>query len=150
MKKKIQPVSRIVKIEAEINRMVGEILADQRGEYGLDQSWIPWVDVSEKKNEVLVEVELPGVQERDVTILLSSHRVEIKGNKRRDRFSQKVNYLRLEREYGPFRRFVNFPCAILPEKAKAALENGILFLTLKKYRVAYPKEVILEIEKKKE
>ena len=150
MRKKIQPVSRIAKIETEINRMVGELFSDRRKGYGLDESWMPWVDISEKKSEVLVEVELPGVAEKDITILLSHNRVEIKGIKRRSRFRKSVQYLRLEREYGPFRRFVNFPCAIVPEKAKATLENGVLLLALKKYRASREKEVVLEIEKPEE
>lgn len=150
MKKKIQPVSRIVKIEAEINRMVGELFPDRKKIYGLDQSWIPWVDISEKENEVLVEIELPGVEQEDITILLSHNRVEIRGIKRRSRFRKKVKYLRLEREYGPFRRYVNFPCAVIPEKATAILENGILLLVIKKYRVSQKNEVILEIGKPEE
>jgi len=150
VKKKIQPVSHVVKIEAEINRMVGELFSDRRTFYGLDESWVPWVDISEKESEVRVEVELPGVVDRDITILLSHNRVEIKGTKRRSRFRKQVNYLRLEREYGPFRRFVSFPCAIIPEKSRAVLENGVLFLILRKYRVSRRKEVILEIEKPEE
>jgi HSP20 family protein len=150
VKKKIQPVSRVVKIEAEINRMVGEQFSDRRKFHGLDESWVPWVDISEKGNEVLVEIELPGVAERDITILLSHNRVEIKGIKRRTRFRNKVQYLRLEREYGPFRRFVSFPCAIIPEKSKAILENGILLLILRKYRATRKKEVLLEIGKSEE
>jgi len=150
VKRKIQPVSRAVKIEAEINRMVGELFSDRRKFYGLDENWVPWVDISEKENEVLVEVELPGVAEKDITILLNHNRAEIKGTKRRPRFRKKVTYVRLEREYGPFRRFVSFPCAIIPEKSRAVLENGILLLVLKKYRVSRRKEVILEIGKPEE
>jgi HSP20 family molecular chaperone IbpA len=53
--------------------------------------------------------------------------------------------MRLEREYGPFRRFISFPCAVIPEKSRAILENGILLLVLTKYRGSRRKEVILEI-----
>ncbi len=127
--------------------MVGELFPDRKDIYGLDQSWIPWVDISENENEVLVEIELPGVDHADITILLSHNRVEIRGIKRRSRFRKKVKYLRLEREYGPFRRYVSLPCAVLPEKATAILENGILLLEIKKYRVSQKNEVILKIGK---
>ncbi len=150
MKRKIQPVLRIVKIETEINRMVGELFPGWKNNYGLDQSWIPWVDISEKESEVLVEIELPGVQKADVTILLSHNRAEIRGTKRRSRFRKKVKYLRLEREYGPFRRYVSFPCAVIPEKATATLENGILLLVIKKYRISQKNKVILKIGKPEE
>ena len=60
MQKKIRPVSRIVKIETEINRIVDEMFSHERKIYGLDESWIPWIDVSERQTEIIVEVELPG------------------------------------------------------------------------------------------
>ena len=113
MHKKIKPVSRIVKIETEINRIVGEVFSHKRKAYGLDESWVPWVDVSENANEIKVEIELPGIMHKHITILLSSNRVELKGEKRRTRFRKPVKYLRLEREYGPFRRIIFLPGAVM-------------------------------------
>lgn len=147
MHKKIRPVSRIVKIETEINRIVDEMFSHERKIYGLDESWVPWIDVSEKLNEIIVEVELPGTAQKDITILLSSNRVEIKGVKRRTRFRKQVKYLRFEREYGPFRRLIFLPGAVIPEKARATFENGVLTMVLKKYRSSKGKEVVLEIKK---
>jgi HSP20 family protein len=147
MSKKIRPVSRIVKIEAEINRIVDEMFSHEREIYGLDESWVPWIDISEKQNEIIVEVELPGTAQKDITIMLSSNRVEIKGIKRRSRFMKQVKYLRFEREYGPFRRLIFLPGAVIPEKAHATFENGVLTLVLKKYRGSKGKKVVLEIER---
>ena len=147
MRKKIYPVSRIVKIEAEIDRIVEEVFFRRRKSYSLDESWVPWVDVFEKGSEIIVQVELPGIAAGDVNIMLSSNRIEIKGLKPRSRFRKPVKYLRLEREYGPFRRLVFLPGAVIPQKARAMLENGILTLHLKKYRISEKKEVILEIGK---
>jgi len=147
MHKKIRPVSRIVKIETEINRIVDEMFSHERKIYGLDESWVPWIDVSEKLNEIIVEVELPGTAQKDITILLSSNRVEIKGVKRRTRFRKQVKYLRFEREYGPFRRLIFLPGTVIPEKARATFENGVLTVVLKKYRSTKAKEVVLEIKK---
>jgi len=147
MPKKIRPVSRIVKIEAEINRIVDEMYLHERKTHGLDESWVPWIDISEKQTEIIVEVELPGTVQKDITILLSSNRLEIKGIKRRSRFRKQVKYLRFEREYGPFRRLIFLPGAVIPEKARATFENGVLTLVLKKYRILKRKEVVLEIKR---
>jgi HSP20 family protein len=95
-------------------------------------------------------VELPGVNHGDITIRISENRAEIRGTKHRPRFQDKVTYLRLEREYGPFRRFVAFPCAVIPEKSRATLENGVLLLSLKKYRSTPRSEVIMEIGQSEE
>ena len=82
MVKKIRPVSRVSKIEAEINRIAGEVFSKKRELVGLDESWVPYVDVSEKGSDLIVEVELPGVAMEDITIMLYQNRIEIKGIKK--------------------------------------------------------------------
>ena len=150
MIKRIKPVSRIVKIEAEINRIMGEIFMQKRELFGLDESWIPYVDISERRNEIIVEIELPGVNHKDITILLHNTRIEVKGIKRESPPPGNIKYLRLERTYGNFRRFIFLPSAVLPEKAKASFENGILTVILKKFVRKGKKKVILSIQKSEE
>jgi HSP20 family protein len=147
MVKKIRPVSRIIRIEKEINRILGEVFSDNKGLLGLDESWVPCVDIFERGNEIIVEVELPGVAQKDISILLYSNHIEIKGIKRENIQSQKIKYMRLERESGTFRRFVFLPTAVIPEKARALLENGVLTIILKQFRRKKEKEVVLEIQK---
>jgi len=147
MVKKIKPVSRIVKIEAEIDKIFGEFFSPKKDLLGLDQSWIPCVDISEKEDEVIVKVELPGVAQSDITILLHRNRIELKGIKREQKPRSHIRYLRLEREYGTFRRFVFLPSAVVPEKSKALLENGVLTIFLKKFRKKKDKEVLVQVEK---
>jgi HSP20 family protein len=147
MVRKIRPVSRIVKIEAEIDRIFGEFFSQKNELFGLDESWVPCVDISEKGNEVIVAVEIPGVAQKDITILLHSNRLEIKGVKREKRPQSNMKYHRLEREYGTFRRFVFLPSAVVPERSRALLENGILTIILKKFRRKKEKEVVLKVQK---
>ena len=147
MVKKIKPVSRIIRMETEINRIAKEVFLQKKELLGLDESWVPCVDISERGNDLIVEVELPGVDQRDINILLYSSRIEIKGIKRENFMGPRLKFLRLEREYGAFRRFIFLPSAVIPEKAMATLENGILTINLKKYRPKKVKEVVLEIEK---
>ena len=150
MVKTIKPVSRIIKIEAEINRIAEEVLVQKKELLGLDESWVPCVDISERGEDLIVEVELPGVDENGITILLFSSRIEVKGIKKENLPNSPFKFLRLEREYGPFRRIIFLPSAVEPEKAKATLENGILTIMLSKYRSRRDKEVVLEIEKKED
>lgn len=150
MVKRIKPVSRIVKIEAEISRIAEEVFIKKKELLGLDESWVPCVDISERGDDLVVEVELPGVDQNAVTILLYSSRIEVKGIKKENLPHSPFRFLRLEREYGTFRRFIFLPSAVDPEKAKATLENGILTVILRKYRPRKAREVVLEIESKEE
>ena len=147
MVKRIKPVTNIIKIEAEINRIAGEVFLQKKELLGLDEIWVPCVDITERGDRLIVEVELPGVDEKDITIYLYSSRVEIKGIKKERPSDTQVKYLRLEREYGTFRRFIFLPSAVITEKARATLENGILTIHLKKYQPKKEKEVVVEIEK---
>lgn len=146
MVKKIRPVSRVVKIEAEINKIFGEFFAQKKDLLGLDESWVPCIDISEKDDRVTVKVELPGVMPDDISILLHSNRIEVKGIKREKRSHSPVRYFRLEREYGTFRRIAFLPSAVVPERSKALLENGILTVCLKKYRKTREKHVVVKIQ----
>ena len=133
MVKRIKPVSRVIKIDAEISRIKRESLVrrEKLQDWGL--SWLPLVDVYEKKDEIIVEAEIPGVSEADVEITVQSNRVEIKGLKKEGVSSGKIKFIRLEREFGTFCRLVPLPSTVVPDKAKAFLANGILKVHLKKY-----------------
>jgi HSP20 family protein len=150
MVKKIKPVSRTKKIEAEINRIAAEVFFQKREILGLDESWVPCVDISEKKNEILVEIEVPGVAKKDINILLHSNRLEVSGIKRERLQHGRKKYLRLEREYGNFRRYIFLPGIVIPDEAKASLENGILKIVLKRLKPKKEKEIVVKIQKAQE
>jgi len=79
MIKTIKPISRIAKIEEEINRIIGEVFYRKKDYFSLDEGWVPCIDIYEKDNKITIETELPGVSQRNVTILLHSNRIEIRG-----------------------------------------------------------------------
>lgn len=147
MVKRIKPVSRIAKFEAEINNIMGEVFSQRRDFLSFHDSWFPCIDICEKGDSYILEIELPGVFQGDITILLHSSKVEIRGVKRQVLSSEQVHYLRLEREYGLFRRVLSLPGAVIPERARAELENGILRLEMKKLTRLREKEVRVKIQK---
>jgi HSP20 family protein len=131
MARKIKPVFRQVKLQTEVDR----IRRDR-------------VVRVEKAGEIVVEAEIPGVAQADITITVQSNRVEIKGAKKESAPAGKARYLRLEREFGRFRRLIALPCAVVPDKARAFLDNGVLIVLLMKYQ---PDEnVEIEIQRLKE
>ncbi len=150
MVKKIKPVSRTEKIEAEINRIAAQVFFQKREFLGLDEIWVPYVDISEGVDDIIVEIELPGIAKRDMSILLHSNRLEVSGVKRETLLRGRKKYLRLERVFGNFRRYIFLPCVVIPERAKASLENGILRIVLKKFKRRKEKEIIVEIQKTKD
>jgi HSP20 family protein len=150
MVRKIKPVSRVIKINTEISRIKREPLVRREKFLDWDESWIPRVDIYEKPREIIAEVEIPGVAQSDITITVQSNRVEIKGMKKESVSSEKIKFLRLEREFGGFRRLVALPSTVVPDKAKAFLENGVLILLLKKYIPKEDRDLSIETKKSEE
>jgi HSP20 family molecular chaperone IbpA len=147
MVKKIKPVSRIIIVETDIEHIAGEVLDRKKNWIGPEDGWMPAVDVSENDCDITVKVELPGVSQGDIRLLLDANRLEIKGIKKEAPGKSRVSYHRLEREYGPFRRIVFLPSSVDPESTKAVLANGVLSVTFRKYSGKEQGAVILKIKK---
>jgi len=149
MIRRIRPVSRILRIETEIRRQEAGTLVREPDLPGLDQVWMPAVDIYEKDDEIVVEVELAGVLQQDIRIMLHGNRIEVKGLKKEGPAEAVPRYHRLEREYGTFRRTILIPCSVQPDRTVAMLENGILTIVLKK-RPGPIREVAVKIRKSSE
>jgi HSP20 family protein len=150
MIRKIKPVSRIIKIGTEIDRIKRAPVPRMDRGLDLDENWIPRVDVYEKPREIIVEAEIPGVVQGDRIITVQSSRVEIRGMKKEHIPSAKIRYLRLEREFGSFRRLVGLPATVLPDRAKAFLGNGVLTVRLLKFLPVEKAEAAVTSRKEEE
>jgi HSP20 family protein len=150
MVKKIRPVIRVARVEGEVRRLVDRLFQDRPELAGLEDSWLPAVDVYERGDHLIVEAEVPGLAAREITIALVPSRIEIRGVKRETPVSPDTRYLRLERGYGSFQRTVPLPCAVVTEGAKATLENGVLTVVMRKVRPGSGREVMVRIRKSEE
>jgi len=147
MIKRIYPIIRVAKGEGEIRRLMNEVLSERREFPELEAGWVPPIDVYEKDDELIVEAEVPGLSAGEIVVALQMSRIVIKGIKRETAPAGRPHYLRLEREYGKFRRMVPLPCSVHPERAKAYLENGILSVRMKKWEESGDKEIVVKIRK---
>ncbi len=134
MVRRIKPVSRKVKFKTEVDRIQRAQVVRRDTVPRFDEFWLPAVDIFEKAGELVVEAEIPGVSPADIMITVQSNRVEVKGMKKEAATSERVSYLRLERTFGRFRRLVALPCTVVPDKARAFLDNGVLIIVLIKYQ----------------
>jgi HSP20 family protein len=150
MIRKIKPAFRVIKISTEIDRIKRAPVPHVNRLLDLDENWIPRVDVYEKPREIIVEAEVPGVAQADIIITVQSSRLEIRGMKKENMPSDRIRYLRLEREFGSFRRLVALPATVLPERAKAFLRNGVLTLHLTKFVPKQGGETVLAVREEEE
>ena len=83
-----------------------------------------------RKSELVVEAELPGLDEKDVSVTLNEGVLTLQGEKKSEREEKKDDYHLMERSYGSLSFRV--PDTIDADKAKASFEKGVLKVTIPK------------------
>jgi HSP20 family protein len=104
------------------------------------------LDVAETEDEIIVTVDLPGVEPKDIDITLTGDVLIIKGEKKEEKEEKKRDYHRMERRYGSFSRSVALPPVADPDKVSAAYKDGVLKITLGKKEEAKAKSVKIEVK----
>jgi HSP20 family protein len=108
--------------------------------------WLPFLDVAETKNELVVKAEVPGMEPKDIDISLSDGVLTIKGEKKQEKEEKEADYHLVERSYGAFTRSVRLPKEVQGEKISASYKDGILKVTLPKSEEAKKKEIKIKVE----
>jgi len=102
---------------------------------------VPAVDVRETDGEYLMEVELPGLTEKDVEVKLEKSLLTISSSKEQSKEEKKNGYVMRERRQSHFSRSFVLPEGIDSEKIAAEFKNGVLNLTFPKAPAAKPKTI---------
>jgi HSP20 family protein len=108
--------------------------------------WLPSLDVAETKNDLVVKVELPGMDPKDIDISLTDGYLTIKGERKQEKEEKEENYHFIERSYGTFTRSVRLPKEVKHDKRSASYKNGILKVVLPKSEETKTKEVKIKVE----
>jgi HSP20 family protein len=108
---------------------------------------VPELDVHENSKELTIEVDLPGVEEKDVAVTLANGVLTIKGEKKTEREEKKENYYMAERSYGAFERSLRMPDTIEEGKLEARFDKGVLRIVAPKKPEAQKAERRIEIKK---
>jgi HSP20 family protein len=89
-------------------------------------TWAPRVDVTRHKDELVIRVDLPGVEKNDVKVNVAEDAVTIHGERHRAQEEERDGVYRTERHYGAFYRTIALPAGAVPDQAKASFKNGVL------------------------
>ena len=101
----------------------------------------PVADVSENDSEYTMEVELPGLTEKDVEVKVENSLLTVSSKKEESEKKDEKGYLIRERSRFEFTRAFSLPKEVDSEKIKAEFKNGLLRLVLPKTPKAQPKMI---------
>jgi HSP20 family protein len=96
-------------------------------------TWSPTVDVCERAEEIIIFVEMPGVNRSDVQLAWNNGILIISGLKRQTPPDYgAAKYLCVERTYGHFRREIAIDISVNYKEAKAEMKDGLMKIHLPK------------------
>ena len=93
--------------------------------------WRPAMDIHETADAVLVKIDLAGMSEEDIEILLYPNAIVVAGERTDDSDSDEETYYHeAQIRYGPFRADAYLSTPVRTELASAVYTNGMLRITL--------------------
>lgn len=129
----------ILRLHQEMERWFDElassfglpVLATKRrgGELGagsLASFYRPQIDVSGDANGYEIKLDVPGMNESDLSIDVRDDVLVIRGEKQEHSESKDKHYYRAERSYGAFQRTLALPDDAVADEINARLEKGVL------------------------
>jgi HSP20 family protein len=108
---------------------------------------VPELDVRENAKSITIEAELPGVEEKDVSVTLANGLLTIKGEKKDQHEERDEAHYFSERSFGAFERCLRLPDTIDETKVNATFDKGVLRITAAKKPEAVKAERKIEIRK---
>ena len=104
-------------------------------------SFVPAVDIYEDEKKVVLKLEVPGVDQKDLDVSVENHTLTVKGERKFESEEKEQNFHRIERRYGSFYRAFTLPSTVDSENVQAVYNNGVLKLELAKKAEAQPKQI---------
>jgi HSP20 family protein len=107
-------------------------------------TWAPAVDVAEDTDRILVKVEVPGMEEKDLKINFEDGLLTVSGERHFERREDR-SYHRIERAYGSFVRTFSLPRSVDAGKISAQYRNGVLEIEIPKREESKPRQIQINV-----
>jgi len=104
-------------------------------------AWLPPVDISEEKDQIVLTAELPGFKEKEIEIQMEGGVLTLRGERKFEEEKEGKTFHRVERSYGQFVRSFTLPNNVDRDKIKATFQNGILEIALPKREETKPRQI---------
>ena len=135
------PLNEMSLLQNHMNRLFDTALQGWPGDSNGTTQWTPSADIYEAETELVVNLDLPGVDPKMIDIRVENNVLSIRGERQFEDKQNKENFHRVERSYGPFARSFTLSTAVDADKIRASYKSGVLSITLPKAEAAKPKRI---------
>lgn len=141
-----RPFRELTTLRDEMDRLWNRFFGDWPSLEPFRGEWVPSLDVSETKDDLVVKVEVPGLEAKDIDISIINDVLTIKGEKKQEKEEKDEDFHTVERAYGTFSRSIRLPVDVDSNRIKATHKNGVLKIVLPKSEKAKSKEIKIKVE----
>ena len=129
-------------LQNQVNRLFESALQSWPGQSSVTSGWAPPADIHETNNELVVTVDLPGIDPKKIDVWVENNVLTIRGERQfEEQKVEKEKFHRVERSYGAFARFFTLSTAVDADKIRADYKDGVLSIALPKAESARPKRI---------
>ena len=135
------PFGEVSLLQNQMNRLFENALQGWSTDSNGTSAWMPAADICESDSELIVNLDLPGVDPKLVDVRVENNVLTIRGERKFEQKENRENYHRVERSYGTFTRSFTLSTAVDSDKIRANYKAGVLSITLPKAEAAKPKRI---------
>jgi HSP20 family protein len=141
---KYDPFREMQGIRNQMNQWLGSF--GEPVDWWDGKTFSPTCDVEETDNEIVVKMDVPGINEKEISLTLSGDNLIIQGERKSETEDKKKHFHRMERFYGTFERMIPLPLTVERDKINAEYQKGVLEVHLPKIPEVKPKEIPIKIK----
>ena len=142
---RLDPFRDLSDIRSEMNRLFDTVFGRSVPMGVHEGVWAPAVDMYETKNDLVVAVELPGVNEKEINLSITGDVLTLRGERAQSEEVKQDSFHRGERWVGKFERTLPLPFPVQADKVNATYRDGVLTIRLPKAEEIRPREIKIEV-----
>ena len=137
--------NKLTSLKDWVHRLFGRMRFHTHSE---DVSWSDWlapvIDVHDTPDKVLYEIELPGVERKDIDVKVRANLLTIQAQRKHSRKARRANWLWSESLYGSFATSLVMPENTDPESIRTEYADGVLSIEVAKKAWARPRRIPIQ------
>jgi HSP20 family protein len=143
--KALVPFNGMNALRWEMDRLFDRFWDEDVLEIPAQAEWRPMMDLAETPESLVIKMEVPGIDPKEVHVSLQDQILTIRGDRKEEKVQSDERHLRKERRYGQFTRMVRLPVPVESKKVAATFKNGLLTIVVPKTKVAVAADIPIQV-----
>jgi HSP20 family protein len=147
--RQFDPFREYANLHSRMNRLFRDSQGPDGQETLTTTAFAPPVDVYEDEHQVILKIEVPGIDEKDIDIRVENNTLTVHGERKFEKEEKEENFRRVESQYGSFTRTFTLPTTVDAENIQADYDKGVLKVKLSKKSEAKPRQIKVNVGSQK-